>query len=177
MKLEEAIRARYSVRKYMKKQVPHDAIVKLVDAARWAPYASERWRFVAVQEEETRSELAEAARQKWILSAPVIMVVGADFTIPRRCEWRWDADHWWTLFPIQDTAAAIQNLMLTAVDLGLGTCWIGSFNDGDVARIVGFPFAIRPVALITLGYPAEEPGRRERRPVEEVLFWEAYEGN
>ncbi len=176
MSIEEVIRGRYSVRKYKRKRIAREVIEKLVDMARWAPCASERWRFVVVQEEK-KSELASAARQEWIASAPVIIVVGADLAMAPRFAWRWDAEHWRTLFPIQDTAAAIQNLMLTAVDLGLGTCWIGSFNDGDVARIVRFPFAIRPVAMITLGYPAQEPKDRRRRPLEEILFWEAYQAN
>ena len=64
--------------------------------------------------------------------------------------------------------------VLTAVQRGLGTCWIGSFNEGDVARIVRFPLAVRPVAMVVMGYPAEEPKARKRRPLEEVVFWETF---
>lgn len=87
----------------------------------------------------------------------------------------WDAAKWQDLFPIQDTAAAIQNLMLAAVDAGLGTCWIGSFNEGEVAGIVNFPFAVRPVAMVVLGYPRDMQPKRTRRPLEEVVFWETFE--
>ena len=77
---------------------------------------------------------------------------------------------------MQDTAAAIQTLMLAATAEGLGTCWIGSFNDGDTARIVGLPFPVRPVAMVVLGHPADEGRERTRRPLDEVVFWEAFEG-
>ena len=64
--------------------------------------------------------------------------------------------------------------MLAAVEKDLGTCWIGSFNEGDVARIVNFPFEIRPVAMITIGYPADKPKKRQRRSLDRVVFWESY---
>ena len=174
MTLREAIEMRRSVRRFQDKLVPREIIVELLDMARWAPHANECWRFVVVQEEEGKEQLAAAARQKWISSAPVVVVVGADLMERPEIAGRWDAYKFREIFPIQDTAAAIQNMMLTAVEHGLGTCWIGSFNEGDVTRIVGFPFAVRPVAMVVLGYPADEPKERKRRPQEEVVFWDAY---
>ena len=173
MTLEQAIRSRRSVRRFTDEPVSRETILKLLDLARWAPHASECWRFVVVQEQERKQRLAEAARQKWIAAAPVIIVVGADFGIRPNLAWRWDAGHWWELFPVQDTAAAIQTLMLAATAEGLGTCWIGSFNDGDTARIVELPFPVRPVAIVVLGHPADEPRDRSRRPLDEIVFWEA----
>jgi len=143
--------------------------------ARWAPHAGECWRFVVVQEQERKDKLAAAARQPWIASAAALIVVGADYAMSPRLSRRWDADHWWTLFPIQDTAAAIQTLMLAAAEEGLGTCWIGSFNEGEVAGIVGLTFPVRPVAVVVLGHPADEPSERTRRPIEEIVFWETFE--
>ncbi|NQT51490.1 nitroreductase family protein [bacterium] len=172
MTLEQAIRSRRSVRRFTAEPVSRETIVKLLELARWAPHAAEAWRFVVVQEPERKQRLAEAARQQWIASAQAILVVGADMTLPPSLSHRWDADHWWTLFPLQDTAAAIQTLMLAAVAEGLGTCWIGSFNEGDVARIVNLSFPVRPVAMVALGHPADEPPKRKRRPLDEVVFWE-----
>jgi len=173
--VRDAIKTRRSVRRFQEKPVQREVIVELVDMARWAPCASECWRFVVVQDEERKRHLATAARQRWIASAPVIVVVGADLTARPEITGRWDAYKFRSIFPIQDTAAAVQNLMLAAVERDLGTCWIGSFNEGEVSRIVRFPFAVRPVAVVVVGYPADQPGERSRRPLEEVAFWEAYQ--
>ena len=174
MTVKEAIKMRRSVRRFQEKPVQREIIMELLDMARWAPCANECWRFVVVQDEERKGHLATAARQGWIASAPVIVVVGADLMERPGIAGRWDAYKFRNVFPIQDTAAAIQNLMLSAVEHGLGTCWIGSFNEGDVSRIVHLPFAVRPVAMVVLGYPADEPKERKRRPLEKVVFWETF---
>ena len=175
MTLKDAIRTRRSVRRFQPKPVTHETIMDLLDMARWAPHAGECWRFVVVQDEEVKKQLATVARQEWIASAPVVVVVGADLMDHPKIAGRWDAYKFRNIFPIQGTASAIQNLMLTAVEHGLGTCWIGSFNEGDVARIVRLPFAVRPLAMVVVGYPADEPKERKRRPLEEVVFWDAFE--
>ncbi len=175
MTLEEAIRSRRSVRRFTDEPVLHETLLKLLDLARWVPHSAECWRFVVVQEQERKERLAEAARQEWIAGAPVIIVIGADYGMRPDLAWRWDAAHWWELFPIQDTAAAIQTLMLVAGAEGLGTCWIGSFNEGETARIVELPFPVRPVAMVVLGHPADEPPKRSRRPLDEVVYWETFQ--
>lgn len=173
MTLEEAIRSRRSVRRFTDEPVPQETILELLDLARWAPYASECWRFVVVQKQERKERLAEAARQSWIADAPVVIVLGAHTALRPDIASRFDAYKFRGLFPIQDTAAAIQILMLAAVERGLGTCWIGSFNEGEVAAVVGLPYEVRPVAMVVLGYPADRPSERTRRPLDEVVFWEA----
>lgn len=80
-----------------------------------------------------------------------------------------------TLYCIQDTAAAAQNIHLAAYSFGLGTCWVGAFDEDEARRILRIPLGVRPVALIPVGYPAEAPMTRARRPVDEIvhreLFW------
>ncbi|MDY7009362.1 MAG: nitroreductase family protein [Planctomycetota bacterium] len=177
MTLEEIITTRRSVRSYTDKPVSKETVLKLLDMARWAPYASECWRFVAVTEDDGKALLAKAARQDFIATAPVIIVVGADTEVfaEKGSVWhRWDAYKWRGLFYIQDTAAAIQNLMLMAAEMGLGTCWIGSFNEGDVSKAVGFPAAVRPVAMIPVGHPAKPQKKSERAPLENFVSWEKY---
>ena len=177
MTLEEIITTRRSVRSYTDKPVSKETVVRLLDMARWAPYASECWRFVAVTEADGKGLLAKAARQDFIATAPVIIVVGADtevFAEKGSVWYRWDAYKFRGLFYIQDTAAAIQNLMLTAVEMGLGTCWIGSFNEGDVAKAVGFPASVRPVAMIPVGHPAKPQKKADRAPLEKFVSWEKY---
>jgi nitroreductase len=175
MTLEEIITTRRSVRSFSDERVPKETILKLLDMARWAPYASTCWRFVVVEEPKRKEELAQVARQKWIATASAVIVVGADTQdYSDNMGRRWDAYKWRGLFYVQDTAAAIQNLMLTAVDMGLGTCWIGSFNEGDVAKVVAFPAGIRPVALVPVGRPAKPQEKATRGPLEEIVSWEEY---
>jgi len=176
MTLEEIITTRRSVRQFTDESVSRQTILKLLDMARWAPYATPCWRFVVIEQSEGRRQLAQAARQDWIATAPAIVVVGADAQgFADRLGWRWDAYKFRGLFYIQDTAAAIQNLMLAAVEMGLGTCWIGSFNEGDVAEAVAFPAGIRPVALIPVGHPAKPQQKGARGPLEQIVSWETYE--
>jgi nitroreductase len=71
-----------------------------------------------------------------------------------------------------DVAIAVDHMTLAAVALDLGTCWIGSFYEEKVREIMGVPQEIRIVALLPLGYPAEEPGPRPRKSLDEVVAWE-----
>jgi len=175
MTLEEIMTTRRSVRKFTDEPVSKEEILRLLDMARWAPYATPCWRFVVIEKPERKEEVAQAARQGWIATAAAVIVVGADTQEFNESKaWRWDSYKFRGLFYIQDTAAAIQNLMLAAVEIGLGTCWIGSFNEGDVAKIVGFPTSVRPVALIPVGHPAKPQEKDTRGPLEEIVFWEKY---
>ena len=78
------------------------------------------------------------------------------------------------LYCIQDTAAAVQNILLTAYSMGFGTCWIGAFKEDEVKKIINAPKEIRPVAMIPIGYPDESPAARSRRPVKELIHKEAF---
>ena len=177
MTLEEAIRSRRSVRRFTDEPVSRETITKLLELATWAPHAGEAWRFVVVQEPERKQQLADACRQQWMTSAAAIIVVGADLSMSERLSHRWDADHWWTLFPLQDTAEAIQTLMLAAVAEGLGTCWIGSFIEDGVRRVLAIPEDVSVIALTPLGYPDEplDPGREQKRKaLAEIVCYERW---
>jgi nitroreductase len=79
-----------------------------------------------------------------------------------------------SLYCVQDTAAAFQNILLTACSIGLGTCWIGAFKEDLVRKVINAPQNMRPVALIPVGYPDEEPIARPRRPLSEIMVKEAF---
>jgi nitroreductase len=78
------------------------------------------------------------------------------------------------LFCIQDTAAAVQNILLAAYSMGLGTCWVGAFDEEDVRGVLRVPDGVRPVALVPVGHPAGVSGTRSRRPVSEVAHEEVF---
>lgn len=168
MEVIEIIKRRRSIRRYKPDPVPDSDIMTILEAARWAPSAGnlQPWEFVVVKDGNKRVELAKAAyRQGWIAEAPVIIVVCA--AIERTA--RYYGERGASLYCIQDTAAATQNILLSACALGYGTCWVGAFNEDRVRKILGLPGGVRPVALVTLGKPAELPSPPPRRPLDSIV--------
>jgi len=173
LELLEAIKGRRSIRAYRPNPIPSEDVERLIDCARWAPSAGnlQPWEFIAVTQESKKLELARAALgQRFIAEAPVVLVVCAD-------TWRSASVYGLrgeSLYCIQDTAAAIQNLLLTAYSMGYGTCWVGAFNEETVRPVLNIPRRLRPVAIIPIGVPGESPSPPPRRPVSQILHWDAY---
>ena len=173
MDIFEAIKKRRSIRAFKNIDVSDEIVEKLIDAARWAPSAGniQPWEFIVVRNLDAKRRLAEAAlNQTFIEEAPVVIVVCADYQRSARGYGSRGA----TLYCIQDTAAAIQNIHLAAIALGLGTCWIGAFREEPVKKLLGIPDGVRPVAIIPVGYPAEQPAPRPRRPLNEIIHREIF---
>jgi nitroreductase len=170
MNVFEAIGARKSVRSFKDKPVEREKIEKLLDAARLAPSASNRqeWRFVVVTDPEKRKALAVAAKnQAFVGQAPVVLACCAEtdnhvMMCGLPC------------FPI-DVAIAIDHITLAAVELGLGTCWIGAFDEKEVKKILGIPDEIRVVQLLPIGYPVDpSPVAKKRLPFDKIVRWEKW---
>lgn len=173
MEIPEIIRNRRSIRAFSKRELPQEAIEVLVKAACMAPSAGnlQPWEFIAVRNPETKRRLADAAYgQSFIAEAPLVFLVCA---VPGRSSWRY-GKRGSDLYCIQDTAAAIENLLLTATANGLGGCWVGAFDEERAAKAVGAPEGVRPISIIPIGYPAETPSAPPRRAVSEVLHLERY---
>jgi nitroreductase len=152
METFDCIKSRKSVRKYDKKDVPNEIIGQIIFAGTQAPSAGniQTWEFIVVKDEKIKKELSIAAlKQDHVFKAPIVIVVSADLEK--------SADKYGErgekLYSIQDTAAAIENMLLTAHDLGLGACWVGAFEEEKVKGILSMPDRLRPVALISIGYP------------------------
>jgi nitroreductase len=173
MDVLEAIKGRRSIRAFKSQNVSQELVEKLIDAAIWAPSAGniQPWELIIVRRLEIKRELAEAAlHQTFIEEAPVVIVVCAD----ENRSWRGYGVRGKTLYCIQDTAAAIQNIHLAAYSLGLGTCWIGAFSEEEAQKILSVPRGVRPVAMIPVGYPAEAPPPRSKRPLDNVIHYEKF---
>ena len=167
MNISDAIRTRRSIRKYLNKPVEREKLSKILEAARLSPSAANRqpWRFIVVTDQKIKEELRAAYDEDWFVSAPVIIVGCA---LPSEAWVRSDGEEYWKV----DLAIAMQNLILEAWELGLGTCWIGAFREDEVKRILGIPDEVRVVALAPLGYPAEEKGPvTKRKPLEEIVSY------
>jgi len=175
METFECIVSRYSVRKYDKKDVPNELIGQIIHAGTQAPSAGniQPWEFIVVKDEKTKKELSIAAlRQDFVFEAPVVIVVCAN---PEKSEDRY-GERGKNLYCIQDTAAAIENMLLTANALGLGACWVGAFEEEKVKSILNIPERLRPVALLTIGFPIkyEKPPKKRRLSFENITWVDKY---
>ena len=165
MEFHDALKARRSTRQFTNRPLSADEIMRLVDAAISAPNACnmQSWHFYVVTDEAVKSKLAEEkAVAEWATTAPVIFVVCT--AAKQICE-RFGAIGE-ELFAIQDTAAAIENILLCAADMGLGGCFMGAFDKERVRRIVGMRDEHKPVAMVPVGEPANVLPPRPRNPVE-----------
>ncbi len=169
MDLKDVLKGRRSVRKYRTEQVSNDIVLKLIDAGENAPSAGNlrARKYIIVRRSETRKALAVASYgQRQIDSAPLIIVACAD--VDRSSSRYGDRG---SLYAIQDATASVMCILLAAYDLGLGACWNGAFDDDLVRDILGLEEHMLPIALVSVGWPAEEPIAPPKRNMEEALIW------
>ena len=168
MNVIDAIKTRKSVRAYLDKPVEDAKLSAILEASRLAPSASNRqeWRFVLVRDPATRRKIAEiAGSQEFIAEAPVVIVACAEtdgriMKCGQAC------------YPI-DVAIALDHITLAAVELGLGTCWVGHFDEGAIKQLLGIPEAIRIIELMPLGYPVDPtPIEKNRFPMSTIVKYE-----
>lgn len=161
-------RRRCSCRRFADTPLTQAQLEHILDAAVWAPSAGnlQPWRFVVAGSAELRRRLARAAGQDFVAEAPVVIAVCA---VPGESAPRY-GERGTSLYCLQDTAAATQNLLLAATELGLGSCWVGAFEEAAAAAALGIPAAWRPVALVPVGHPLEAPGPRHRRAKDEIVI-------
>lgn len=169
MDVLSALEGRRSIRRYLDKPVEDEKLNKVLDAARLSPSAtnSQNWKFVVVKDSQTRFRLTEAAyRNKFLGEAPIIIVAcGTDSESIMSCgQYRYTVD----------LSIATSYMILEAYEQGLGTCWLGSFDENKVKEILGIPEKVRVVSMFPLGYPAESPAQRPRKPLEEIVCCDRY---
>lgn len=199
MEIDEVFMKRRSIRHYEKESIPAETIKQLINAARFAPSATNRqpWKFVEVKDEDLINHLGEAVIQPFVTGAPVIIVCCIDRTvftkelIKKRVEElvvagvmnREVADMLYRRkmpekaeeagIPVSayiDIGIAVEHMVLKATSLGLGSCWVRMFNAELVSGILKLSPDIIPVALLPLGYPAENPPPRPRLSLDEIVI-------
>jgi len=173
MELSEAIKGRRSIRKYKTQPIPSETVQLLIEAATYAPSAGniQPWHFIVAEDPAVKKKLAEAAyNQAQVEQAPAVIVVCAD---EQQISPRYGS-RGKNLYCLQDTAAATQNILLIAYSLGLGTCWIGAFNEEQAKQAVNAPEGVRPVAMIPVGYPDVVPRQRMRKPLNDIMRYDTF---
>jgi nitroreductase len=168
MSFLDLAKKRYSVRKYKNIAVEEEKLNQVLEAGRVAPSAAnyQPLYFVVVTDETLRKDIATTYQRPWILQAPVIIVVCGDHSRSwRRPDGKDHLDI--------DAAIAADHMTLAAADIGLGTCWVCMFDSMLCHKILDLPSYIEAVALLPLGYPADEGDvnrhERKRKSIDEMV--------
>ncbi len=160
MSLFDVILNRRSIRRYEDKEIPKDVLDKIVEAGRQSPSAANRqpYHFVIVTDSEIKQELSTGLFSRFLKNAPVIIVGCAN---PKALL----TGKWATV----DTTIALENMVLAAWSLGIGSCWIGNFKEQKIKELLKIPQDWKVVALVTFGYPAETPKQKKKKPTNELF--------
>ncbi|MBI3027453.1 nitroreductase family protein [Candidatus Woesearchaeota archaeon] len=175
MTIFDCIRTRRSIRKYKDKPVPWEDVVEVLQAGKYAPFAGNIFnaKFIVIKSEAKRKAIAEASvQQYWMQDAPVYIVVVGE---PEKAE-RYYGTRGVRLYTIQGSAAAIENMLLTAHSLGLGSCWVGAFDEEEIRRICNLPEHVNVQGIITIGYADESPTPPPKYRIEHAMFFEKWWG-
>jgi nitroreductase len=169
MTLLDTIRRRYSCRSYQERPIEQEKLDILFEAARLAPSAknAQDWRFVVVTDKDTKHHVAEATNRPQVFEkAGVIIAACSNSDDVMRCGQ--------AIGPI-DIAIALEHIALQATELGLATCWIGSFYTEKVRTILGIPDDIAIIELMTVGYPADSSRQPSREPIEKIVCYNKWQ--
>lgn len=196
MNVLNLFRSRRSIRKYSTKEVSNRVLLRILEAARWAPSAhnAQPWHFITVREPAVKRELAEAMASRWnrdmskngvpeekrdglvkksverFTKAPIVVVACLTMEDMDRYPDRRRQKIEYTM-AVQSVAAAVENMLLAAYAEGLGSCWFCAplFCGSAVRRVLKIPTHVKPQALITMGYPISKPPPPSRKPLGEMV--------
>jgi nitroreductase len=168
--LLDAIKKRYSVRKFLAKSIEVEKLDQLLEAARLAPSARniQPWKFVVIQSEEQRQNLSAICKgQTFVSAAPVtIAICCTNLDYQMTCG---------QTAAVIDGAIAAEQIVLQAVELGLGSCWIGAFFHDKLAELIDLPADWQVIGLLPMGYPDIAPKERKLKPREAVVAFDKFE--
>ncbi len=158
------VRSRYACRSYLPQPIEEEKLARVLEAVRLAPSGSNRqpWKFVLVRDPQVKRALVHAcANQRFIASAPLV-IAGCGLMPDRMMSCGVPGD------PV-DLAIAMEHLSLAATAEGLASCWIGSFSQDEVRAALDIPPTAKVIELMTLGYPADLPRPKTRKPLSEIV--------
>lgn len=168
----DLVKKRRSVRSYKPDPVPRELIEKCLEAVRHAPTAcnTQSWKFIVVEGELKERLVAESlgglvVPNRFATGAPVIVVIAAD---PDFVTHRIGGTFKGIDYRLIDAGIAGEHFVLQAAELGLGTCWIGWFDQKAVKRVLSLPGGWAVSAMITVGYPLDRPGEKKRKELQDI---------
>jgi len=174
MELDQVLKGRRTIRKFDKKEVPIEFISECLDTARYAPNSGnvQNYRFTIIRNKDIITKISKICEgQEWIAKAPVLVIVCSEMEqIKRLYGIRGEA-----LYSIQNCAVAIQNILLKAYELKLGSAWIGTFDEEKLKILINIPETSRPQAVIAFGYYDEKDIEElEKEPLDNFVYFEQY---
>jgi nitroreductase len=166
MSLIDLILSRRSIRSYESKDIPEEVLQQILEAGRQAPSAANRQpiRFVVVTDHSILKNLCDTLITRFVKNAPVVVVGVADTKSLLTGKWA-----------VVDATIAMQNMVIAAWALGIGSCWIGACNEEKVRKLLKIPNKWKFVALLTLGYPAEQPKLRKKKQFEDLFNFNSFQ--
>ncbi len=175
MELYEVMKTRRSIRKYSDRPVPDEVLGRILEAVRIAPSGSNRqpWKFIVVRQKETADRLIPACNNQKFIAEPPLLIVACSLKITsNRGGYMGDGS------VLTDVSIAVDHLTLAARNEGLGTCWIGAFDNRAVKEILSIPEESNVVGLIPLGYPADPTAfeqAAQRKSLNEIVVYDKWE--
>lgn len=165
MSIIDVISTRRSVRKYEKKEIPQEVLNQILEAGRQAPSAVNKQpiRFVVATDSELNKNFSSALFNRFIKDSPLVIVGCADVKSMLTGKWA-----------VIDATIAFQNMVVAAWSLGVGSCWIGAFDEEKVKQLLNVPKQWKVVALVTFGYPAEQPKPKKKKQIEELFGFNSF---
>jgi nitroreductase len=170
MDFDELIRARYSCRAYRADPIDDDTLRRVLESAALAPTAANRQPFqlIVVRTRGREDELLKVYGRDWFVQAPLVICACG---VPQQ-GWVRRADD--KNYTDVDVAIVVDHLTLAAANCGLGTCWIAAFDPAAARRLLALPPDVEPVALTPLGYPADQPRPKDRKPLAELVRYDRW---
>ena len=166
MNFLELSQKRYSVRSYLSKLVEEEKLAYILECARLSQSAAnfQPWMLYVIKDEKVKSKINQTYPAKWMAQAPVYIVICADKSKA------WVREYDKKVHTDIDGSIITENLCLAAADCGLGTCWIGHFDPKLISEILNLPTNLDPMAILTLGYSANEDiPTKKRKSLEEIV--------
>lgn len=161
----EIIKSRRSIRNYKKEKIKDEDILKILEAGRWAPSASNNqpWRFIVVKDQELIKKIGDACKiltiNSFVENSPLIVIIYSE------------KKHRWVDL---DCGMCAQNMMLEAHSLGIGSCFIGAYRENKIKKIVNLPDEFNVIGLITFGYIESGKNFSERLNLEDLMMYDYY---
>lgn len=171
MDLDHALDKRRSIRSFKNKKVSFKAAIDAIEAANTAPFAgnNNHINYIVIEEAKTIDKIAQLASQSWIGESQMLILVCSDETHLENLYGERGR-----VYSRQQAGAAIQNMLLKLTDLGLASCWVGSYSDELVKNLLKIPAHLQIEGIIPVGYANEKPKTPKRKSVESSVFWESW---
>ncbi|MFH1454058.1 MAG: nitroreductase family protein [Armatimonadota bacterium] len=170
MSVLDIIKKRRSVRAYLPDEVSEDKLHNILEAARLAPSArnKQNWKFIVIKDKETKAQVARiSGEQMFIADAPVVIAaVSVDPEYNMRCG-----------IPAHavDLGIAMEHIALAAAEEGLGSCWIGAFNQDDIKKVLNVPEKYKVVAVMPIGYANDKEVPKSRKELKDIVCYNKFE--